>query len=204
MTFALALASFTLPISLNTANAGFFDFLFSSPQPAPSNYAPQPRGLREAHSHRFFHLRSSRRFAEHHPTRDDHRRATKQIVLRHPKWDDKDACCRSREAARPAPVLLDDESLREGDAVMTHSGIKVFTGDAGPHHKIDDFALVRDAGIPKRARKALLAMDPYRTGSSALPVAAGLTTGRSAAEPLVAPGAMIVDPKGNNVRYVGP
>lgn len=201
---AVALAPLALPVSFDAANAGFFDFLFQPQQPAPGAYAPQSPGFRETHDRRHFHQRPSRRVAEHHPKRDEHRRAPKQIVLRHPKWDEKDSCCKSKEAARPAPVLLEDDSLREGDAVMTHSGIKVFTGDAGSHHKIDDFALVSDADISKRARKALLAMDPFRSSSDQLPAQAGLTTGRSAAEPHVTTGDMIVDPRGNMVRYVGP
>jgi hypothetical protein len=202
LALSLALAPLALPVSFDAANAGFFDFLFQPQQPAPGAYAPQPRGFRVAHDHRRFHHRAAAHFAHARP--DEKRRAPRQIVLRHPKWDEKDSCCRAREAARPAPVLLDDDSLREGDAVMTHSGIKVFTGDPGPHHRIDDFALLPDAGISKRARKALLAMDPYRSGSGPIPAQPGLTTGRSAAEPAVAAGSVIVDPKGNAVRYVGP
>jgi hypothetical protein len=203
LALSLALGSLTLPISLNAASAGFFDFLFQPQQPAPSNYAPHPHSFRAAHEHEHhrFHHRPTTHFAHVKPER---RHEAKQIVLRHPKWDEKDGCCKTREAARPAPILLEDDSLREGDAVMTHSGIKVFTGDAGPHHKINDFALVPDAALSKRARKALLAVDPFRSRPEPVAAETGLATGRSAAEPGVATGSVIVDPKGNRVRYVGP
>lgn len=190
LTGSALLAALALLASPDPANAGFFDFLFQ-PQPPPGTYMPLPRAMYEHH-----------RFRQHHASGGGRRRAPKQVVLRRPKWDEKETCCRGREASRPAPVLLDDDTLREGDAVMTHYGIKVFTGDAGPHHQIDDFILASQAGhISKRARKALLAMDPFRSGSDAEP---RLTTGRSVAEPAVSAGDLIVDPKGKSIRYVGP
>ena len=97
---------------------------------------------------------------------------------------------------QPAPGLMDDGSLREGDAVMTYFGIRVFTGSSGPHHKAEDFATLSDLKrIPKQSRSVLFAIDAHRSAPGSASAEATMVTGRSAAEPQVAEGALITDPK---------
>jgi hypothetical protein len=108
---------------------------------------------------------------------------------------------------RPAPGILDDDSLREGDAVMTHLGIKIFTGASGQHHKSGDFvSLAQTKKVSKRDLTALLAIDAHRSSGESAPATAPspIVTGRSVADSAVAAGEMITDPKGRAIRYVGP
>lgn len=183
-------AALALALPLNSANAGFFDFLFQPQQPAPSAYPVRPGPFpSESGYHSAFP-----------------RHKAKAVSLHRPKPVEKMHVAKAGGPLRPAPGLMDDDSLREGDAVMTHFGIRIFTGDSGRHHKAEDFAsLSTIKAISKRARSALLAIDSRQSAPG--PVAAlqsDLVTGRSAAEPQVEAGAMITDPKGNTIRYVGP
>jgi hypothetical protein len=191
---ALAVAGAALSLSCEPAKAGFFDFLFQPQQPAPEVYAPHPRRFHDSSRH---HLRPAKRHAA------KARHSATPVALLHPKWEEKDHCCKVAGAPRPAPVLLEDDSLREGDAVMTRSGLKVFTGEAGSHHRMEDFAALSETkNISKRVRKILLEIDPPQAERRNAEIE--LSTGRSAAAGQLATGAMIVDPKGNTIRYVGP
>jgi hypothetical protein len=131
---------------------------------------------------------------------------SKAVSLHRPKAADKIHVAKVGAPLRPAPGLMDDDSLREGDAVMTHFGIRVFTGDSGRHHRAEDFASLSSIKvISKRARSALLAIDSRQSSAGQVAVLQpDVLTGRSVAEPQVEAGAMITDPKGNTVRYVGP
>ena len=96
---------------------------------------------------------------------------------------------------------MDDESLRNGDVVMTADGIRVFTGSAGSHHNEDDFAKISDIkGLSKTQRSALLFIDSGAASAGSYAFVAG----RSVAEGSTAAGEIITDPRGNKIRYVGP
>jgi hypothetical protein len=98
--------------------------------------------------------------------------------------------------------LMDDESLRPGDAVMTPSGIRIFVGSSGSHHEPDDFRKLSEIkGLPKRERKALAALDAQGSGTDGKPA---MATGRSASERKLVFGETIIDPQGRSIRYVGP
>jgi hypothetical protein len=98
--------------------------------------------------------------------------------------------------------LMDDDSLRRGDAVMTASGIRIFIGSSGDHHEPEDFRKPSEIkGLPKRERKALAALDAQGSGTDSKP---GIATGRSASERKLVFGETIIDPQGRSIRYVGP
>jgi hypothetical protein len=102
----------------------------------------------------------------------------------------------------PPTDLMDDDSLRRGDAVMTPSGIRIFIGSSGDHHEPEDFRKPSEIkGLPKVERKALAALDAQGSGTDGKP---GMATGRSASELKLVFGKTIVDPQGRSIRYVGP
>ena len=53
--------------------------------------------------------------------------------------------------------LMDDRTLRAGDAVMTKDGLRIFTGEEADHRKASDFIPLRAAKHDKR-RLRLAAM----------------------------------------------
>ncbi len=134
---------------------------------------------------------------------------------------------RPRKIADEKPVLqkptdlMHDETLRFGDAVMTTSGIKIFTGKRAPTHDLDDFTPLRVARYVKANEKSALSeMDIPRSDHDAIDFKGGervspkpsgeLVTGRSAIfsnsvykGPLIK-GAMMTDRDGKSIRYVGP
>ncbi len=97
--------------------------------------------------------------------------------------------------------VMEDESLKNGDAVMTEDGLRIFTGSRGSRHSSEDFARLSDIkkGLSKAQRSALLAIDAK--GRAPAPA---LLDGRSIADPAPARGESITDPKGVKIRYVGP
>lgn len=98
--------------------------------------------------------------------------------------------------------LMSDETLRNGDAVMTQDGLRIFVGSEGSHHDPDDFIKVSETeGLSPREQSAFLSVD---AGLQSGPVQAPIVTGRSAADPEMSAGVPIVDPKGAKIRYVGP
>jgi hypothetical protein len=102
----------------------------------------------------------------------------------------------------PPADLVDDDSLRPGDAVMTTSGIRIFVGSSGTPHAPQDFRKLSEIkGFSKRERKALAALDAQGSGLDSNP---GMATGRSASELKAVSGETIIDPRGRSVRYVGP
>ncbi|MGH6863958.1 MAG: hypothetical protein ACRECN_06750, partial [Methylocella sp.] len=105
--------------SLSSAHAGFFDFLFGpfqsrSVRPYDGYFGGMPRWRtdqgfrRRAHGHKL----TARR---------------KLLVADNPPV-----------GPVPPTDLMDDESLRRGDAVMTPTGIRIFIGSSGNHHEPED------------------------------------------------------------------
>lgn len=179
-----ASAALALALPVNTAEAGFFDFLFQPLLPPAVQPAPLPGDP-------VFRLRHKAKPVNLHQVK--------------PAADKMRLAKGAFGPPLPAPGLMDDDSLREGDAVMTQSGIRVFTGASGRRHRAEDFASLSDLrSLPKQARSALLAIDAHRSEVGSRLVEVTLVTGRSAAEPQIAAGALITDPKGNTIRYVGP
>jgi hypothetical protein len=172
-----ATASLGLTVPLSAANAGFFDFLFAPPQPAQTvapMYRPAP----------YFHY-------HHQPKR--------KVGSRHAKFAD------DRTHPSPARVVssfMDDDSLKDGDVVMTSDGIRIFTGASGAHHSSADFAKISEfKHLSSQKRTALLALD---AGSAGAGPSSALVAGRSVADSGLSAGEMIIDPRGNTIRYVGP
>ena len=167
-----AITAFAISFPFSAANAGFFDFLFAPLHPIQPapQYAPQPFPQKK----RVVIHRPKNLVAKLHPAKGPH--------------------------AAPIVGLMDDESLRNGDVVMTADGIRVFTGSAGSQHSEDEFAKLSDIkGMSKTQRSALLFIDSGAAGANLT-----LVAGRSVAEGSTAAGEIITDPRGNKIRYVGP
>ena len=129
------------------AKADFFESLFgAAPAPAPAVAAAPAEPARKA-------IHRSRR------------RAVVEIHERHHRGQFKVA------ATEPAPKitdsprqkttgLMDDRTLRAGDAVMTRDGLRIFAGDEADHHEPHDFVPLGAARHErKNVRVALLAID---------------------------------------------
>jgi hypothetical protein len=164
------------------AHAGFFDFLFGQPF--------QSRGVRpyEGYADPGFRRHADRGFHRH-----GHKLSARRKML-----------VADNHPAGPLPPtdLMDDESLRRGDAVMTASGIRIFIGSSGNHHEPEDFRKPSEIkGLSKVERKALAALDAQGSGTDGKP---GMATGRSASERKLVFGETIIDPQGRSIRYVGP
>ena len=70
---------------------------------------------------------------------------------------DKTCACH-RQASRGFPVL-DDFTLRKGDAIMTPSGIMVFRGAGHSPFSQDDFTTLANAALPKDRRAVLATIE---------------------------------------------
>ncbi len=197
----LAAALFALPV--DGAQAGFFDFLFNPPPPAapsppPGYYSGGARPRAHSHPYPVFHARRPKpevAVALHH-----HHKVTAEKT-RHA------AASHAAMPPRAAPGLMEDDSLEDGDAVMTDRGIRIFTGDSDSHHKPEEFTKLSETkGLSKHARAALAEIDANRSegGGRALRDEFNVMTGRSAAESDASAGAVITDPRGRKIRYVGP
>ncbi len=177
---AAACVALTFPLS--AANAGFFDFLFPqlAPQPAPAYPRPfMPRGFG-------YHKHKPRPVALHRKT---------DVAKAHPS------------APHLGLDFMDDDSLHNGDAVMTENGIRIFTGfSSSSHHNADDFAKLSEIkGISNRQRAALVALDAHLSATGEPKANADdVVIGRSVADPAISEGSIITDPKGRHIRYVGP
>ena len=131
----------------NSAKADFFDFLFG-PRPAVVSPMPiypgrmSPRWRAEPR----FHKREHHRVAHHHPV-----------------FVDKSGIEKGRHSNSPRAVtgLMDDDSLQDGDAVMTQSGIRIFIG-SGDHHRLEDFVSPSEIkGLSRRRRSSLAAIEAH-------------------------------------------
>lgn len=165
------------------ARAGFFDFLFGSFQSrAVRPYEAYPGQWGRRHADRGFHRHEHKLTAR--------RKLTVADETDHPV------------GPQPPVDLMDDDSLRPGDAVMTASGIRIFTGDSGTPHEPRDFRKLSEIkGVSKRERKALAALDAQGSGPDGK---SDMAAGRSASEPKLVFGETIIDPQGRSIRYVGP
>ncbi|HEX3497077.1 MAG TPA: hypothetical protein VHT02_07875 [Methylocella sp.] len=173
----------------SSARAGFFDFFFGqifqnrafrSNGAYPGQWGAVPRFRR--HADRGFHRH------EHTLT------ARRQL---------NDADDTDHPGQPPAPVdIMDDDSLRPGDAVMMANGIRIFIGSSDTPHAPQDFRKLSEIkGFSKRERKALAALDAQGSGPDDN---SGMATGRSASELKLVNGETIIDPQGRSIRYVGP
>lgn len=171
------------------AHAGFFDFLFGQlfQSPAVRPFEGDFGGSRWG-ADRGYRRRADPGFRRHGHKLSAHRKMV--VAESHPRGP-------------LAPTdLMDDESLRPGDAVMTPTGIRIFVGSSGSHHEPDDFRTLSEIkGLPKRERKALAALDAQGSGTDGKPA---MATGRSASERKLVFGETIIDPQGRSIRYVGP
>ena len=170
------------------AQAGFFDFLFGPPVPAVRSYEGYFGGM-PGHwgADPGFRRHGDPSFHRHRHKLSAHRKMV--VADSHPV------------GPVPPTDLMDDDSLRRGDAVMTPSGIKIFIGPSGDHHEPEDFRKPSEIkGLPKVERKALAALAAQGSGTDGKP---GMATGRSASDKLVF-GKTIIDPQGRSIRYVGP
>lgn len=170
------------------AHAGFFDFLFQQFQaPAVWPFEGRP-GYMPRHADPGFYRRSFHK----------HKLSARRKVIVADQTD---------HPVRPhGPIdLMDDDSLQEGDAVMTQAGIRIFTGDSNSHHKPEDFRKLSEIkGLSKLERKALAAIDAPGSDTSASKGKHEMVTGRSITDATVVTGETITDPKGRSIRYVGP
>ncbi|MCI0598085.1 MAG: hypothetical protein L0Y50_05910 [Beijerinckiaceae bacterium] len=172
------------------AQAGFLDELFGQLFNPPSNrgygaYPPQGQYWRPDPGYR----RSSN--SRKHGLKGV---ARKKIFV----------AARTDQPAGPlAPInLMEDGSLRKGDAVMTAAGIRVFVGYSGDHHEPEDFRKpIEIKRLSKVERKALAALDAQDSATGSM---RAIVTGRSAAGRKLTVGEVITDAKGRTIRYVGP
>ena len=166
-----------------TAKAGFFDFLFPPGVQERQAYFPRPRFHRHF-GHGSFH---------------GHTVAAHRKVLLAEKAD---------HPARPSgPTnIMDDQSLKRGDAVMTQAGIRIFVGYSSTPHRPGDFRKISEVKkLSQRERKALAALDtPDANSAGQSARGPSVALGRSATERKVTAGETITDPNGRTVRYVGP
>ena len=103
--------------------------------------------------------------------------------------------------------LMDDKTLRAGDAVMMENGLHVYAGPEASTHQLGQFVSLDDARhLSNQDRIKLAAMDTTRND----PLSHGenpdtIASGRSAAVSApISVGYRITDAKGASVRYVGP
>lgn len=100
--------------------------------------------------------------------------------------------------------LMDDRTLRSGDAVMTKEGLRIFTGEQAAHHEKDEFVALRDAPHGKKgARLVLAAIDDAARLDVGRDRRAELHTGRSVSTADVERRPSFTEPD-VSVRYVGP
>ncbi len=173
-----AMACFALAIAPTTANAGFFDFLFPQAASQPAPYYPEA-------APRSYHKPKPRSVALH--------RKVQVAKINH-------------SAPRVGLDFMDDDSLHNGDAVMTENGIRIFTGSSSSHHNADDFAKLSEIkGISSRERAALVAIDAHLSASGEpIDHATDVVVGRSAADAGLSEGSLTTDAQGRQIRYVGP
>lgn len=166
------------------ASAGFFDFLFNPKAPIWNPFAPEPGQARPSQ--------------ETAPARKKkpHNSAVRTVRL--------------VERAHPSGLppasrdFMDDGSLRDGDAVMTANGIRIFTGPRSERHHPENFATLGEVkGLGKHERAALAALDGHTASVNRTETKQNLATGRSAARPAAAD-ALVTDSRGRTIRYVGP
>ena len=169
-----------LAMASTSAQAGFFEQLFSGFQAqAP---APQPA----------YDYNPEPRSAA--PSRVHHFRRRVASVS-------------SKPVLQRTTSLMDDKTLRPGDAVMMKDGLHVYAGPESATHERDQFVRLDEAHrLSDKERVRLASMDTTRNDPLMHDNETNtIASGRSAAvaSPVVA-GYRITDVKGASVRYVGP
>ena len=83
------------------------------------------------------------------------------VAFRHASTRDNACSCRPAEAAADSPLmsLLDDLTMRRGDAVMTAKGVRVFRGATRWPLRQRDFVRVGKTDLSPQARAALATLD---------------------------------------------
>jgi hypothetical protein len=112
----------------------------------------------------------------------------------------KNASGKASVVAHQSVDFPKDGTLRDGDAVMTKNGIRIFAGS-------NDFVTLSETkGLSSAERIALAEIDAHRSEEGWQSKSSGqdqLITGRSAAN-MAHAWKWVRDPKGVLVRYVGP
>jgi len=101
-------------------------------------------------------------------------------------------------------ALKRDATLREGDAVMTRHGIRIFAGPSSGEHRANEFAKLEEVkGLSRPEQTALAEID--KRNANIKPARAGdVLTGRSSTANSSIAWKWLRDPKGRLIRYVGP
>jgi hypothetical protein len=135
------------------------------------------------------------------PVAKSHAEAPRHITVVH-HTQDKDAVL-----ARQSAAFMKDSTLRDGDAVMTQNGIRIFAASVSDGHRANEFATLAETnGLSPAQRTALAEIDAQRSEAGGQSKSTGhdqLITGRSATTS-DHPWKWVRDPKGQLVRYVGP
>lgn len=120
-------------------------------------------------------------------------------AVRHRSHRPKAAAVDEKPIRQTPTDLMHDATLRYGDAVMTESGVTIFTGERAASHDLDEFSPLQDVKHMRLKDKMALAaaVDGTKAG--------GLVSGRSSTVTTpIAKGVIINDPSGRSIRYVGP
>lgn len=199
--FVLVACAACFSLAPAVAQAGFFESLFGlSPAPAPAPAAAAPSASASPYL-----SRSRSRYRTGYEPREHRRREHRAIEAR----DDGHRRAKREHAASDQPKLqqttdlMDDRTLRAGDAVMTKEGLRVFAGVQADHHADADFVPLHAARRGRKGRRlALVAIDDAAHLDIGRDRRAGLETGRSVSvaterRPSFADAKVMV-------RYVGP
>lgn len=173
-----AFASLFFAFSADASHAGFLEDLFGDPDPSPHAAAPgyAPRGRdgawqRGRSSRRDAGVRSELRFMPSAAARgkggQDRRDMTGSSVVKDSK---SSAGSKPIVAALCAPestiagasavgLLAYDKTLRDGDIMITDTGVKVFRGHAACPHDSRNFVALSSMNMPKARRSVLLAIE---------------------------------------------
>jgi hypothetical protein len=174
----LSLASVVVTASCSTANADFLDDLFGgndqAPHAAVQGHAVKrhfDRTPRERAPRREFRVKSEVQFMSfvRSKGRPEHRERELTTVA---KTDNSASSAGSKPvvaalcapestvAGASAPLLLAyDKTLRNGDILVTDSGVQVFRGHSACPHEARDFIALSSANMPKGKRSMLLALE---------------------------------------------
>jgi hypothetical protein len=126
------------------AHAGFLDFLFGHPAPIPgSSELPPPSRGEFSHGPVFRH-----KSAAHHPS------AAPRLKVA--------SCC--KDGSDPINALMNDPTLRKGDAVMMAQGMMIFEGSSNESvHQPSDFVIVPKAvSLSSKERGRIMAVSSNR------------------------------------------
>ena len=170
-----------LAVAPSGAQAGFLDQLFGVFQ-APVPAAPPSYDYGRAPSTL--------------PSHYEHRHVRKRVAV-----------VSDKPVLQKTTALMEDRTLRQGDAVMLKDGLHVYAGPEASTHDRDQFVPLDQARhVPQKERTELALLDTTRNDPlKHMGQPDTIASGRSASvgSPIVA-GYRITDAKGASVRYVGP